>query len=693
MKDFKLYFILFVILAFATTFKLNAQNIKVATAQAFVDKIKSNTTLELSSQKIVLSNISKTSNSNIELTKVYGSTGSEIHIKNVNNLTITGEDFFTKNTASHPELVTEPTYGNVLVFYNCKNITLKYIRAGHGPEKGECLGGVFRFENCTNVNVENSILYGSGTYGITANNVDKLNCTKTTIKECTYGIVDFTKVENFTFTECFFKNNQGYDMITANNCSGSFINTRISQNKTDNGHLFMLTNSRIVLDAVTLEKNTFKSGLCNNWDNFSEIDFFGFASDNFGGKLFDKILSQRTKNRQDLIQKWNIVSFKPYSQTKQIIPKTPLIMEFTSSGKILFTGKGSESFPNYLWHPIDEEHLLISIKNDESVYNMISKIYKKNEVVSFDIVLNDLIEFTIKPVKGVIVVDKQTDKNITPKSSAAHIDDKIGKAVPDNNLANYIRTYSSYQYFTTEGKLTILKFSDKNINSLPENMDLLTDLEELDISSNNFTKIPAVIFKISSLQKLIISKNSISNMPPSISQLINLTSIKAAENKLSEIPKEVGNLKKIRILDFSKNKISSIPESIGELNAALYDLNVSENQITELPNTLGNCTKITQLNLAYNNLNIIPENIGNLKKMKIFKLNNNNLKTVPSGIGNMQKLKKLWIENNQIEYLPKSLIKLNDLKELGKAKSYKRTRDEKKNTEAFIKRASGVELR
>ncbi len=124
MKDFKLYFILFVILAFATTFKLNAQNIKVATAQAFVDKIKSNTTLELSSQKIVLSNISKTSNSNIELTKVYGSTGSEIHIKNVNNLTITGEDFFTKNTASHPELVTEPTYGNVLVFHNCKNIII-----------------------------------------------------------------------------------------------------------------------------------------------------------------------------------------------------------------------------------------------------------------------------------------------------------------------------------------------------------------------------------------------------------------------------------------------------------------------------------------------------------------------------------------------------------------------------------------
>ncbi|NJK84014.1 MAG: right-handed parallel beta-helix repeat-containing protein [Saprospiraceae bacterium] len=100
-----------------------------------------------------------------------------------------------------------------MVFQGCKNIRIEGVRAGHGPEKGGCAGGVFSFEDCQNVTVTNSTLYGSGTEGITASNTQNLRCENSIIEECTYHIATFSNSSNAVFSNCIFRNNEEFSLV------------------------------------------------------------------------------------------------------------------------------------------------------------------------------------------------------------------------------------------------------------------------------------------------------------------------------------------------------------------------------------------------------------------------------------------------------------------------------------------------
>jgi hypothetical protein len=76
--------------------------------------------------------------------------------------------------------------------------------AGHGPEKGGCTGGVLNFSDSKNISVKNSVLFGSGTEGITAEKVKNLNCNNTIIRGCTYSIMRLNNCTKIKFNNCEF---------------------------------------------------------------------------------------------------------------------------------------------------------------------------------------------------------------------------------------------------------------------------------------------------------------------------------------------------------------------------------------------------------------------------------------------------------------------------------------------------------
>lgn len=148
-------------------------------------------------------------------------------ISGVNNLKIIG-------IGNKPvEIMTKPVYGDVLVFKKCENITIENVNAGHGPEKGGCTGGVFNFLDCKNININKSIMYGSGMEGITAENVTNLKCNKSIITGCTYSIVTLKQCKKFEFNNCKFSENQEFDLVNISACSGILFNEcKFSDNQT-----------------------------------------------------------------------------------------------------------------------------------------------------------------------------------------------------------------------------------------------------------------------------------------------------------------------------------------------------------------------------------------------------------------------------------------------------------------------------
>ena len=181
---------------------------------------------------------------------------SDLKIVDVNNLKIVG----LGNTPV--KLLIREEYDNVLVFVNCSNITIENIDAGHWPEKGFCSGGVFYIEKSKNFTINNSIMFGSGMEGITANDVTNIKCNNSIIRGCSYSIMSLTKCVDFEFNDCEFTDNVELDLVNISDCINVIFNRCIfANNRTKTEYDFLVffnvdKSTSIKLNNCTIENNT-----------------------------------------------------------------------------------------------------------------------------------------------------------------------------------------------------------------------------------------------------------------------------------------------------------------------------------------------------------------------------------------------------------------------------------------------------
>lgn len=138
--------------------------------------------------------------------------GRQLELINIHDLTIRGtEDCY---------IVVEPRYANVLNFYKCKNIKIENLTVGHTDE-GYCEGGVLFFENCESVRVNNCDLYGCGTYGLETHGVNGLLMENTTIRDCSYGIMELHDTHQCEFSNCKFVRCREFALVNVDGgCEG-----------------------------------------------------------------------------------------------------------------------------------------------------------------------------------------------------------------------------------------------------------------------------------------------------------------------------------------------------------------------------------------------------------------------------------------------------------------------------------------
>lgn len=143
-------------------------------------------------------------------------------------------------------------------------------------------------------------------------------------------------------------------------------------------------------------------------------------------------------------------------------------------------------------------------------------------------------------------------------------------------------------------------------------------LEELYINDIQRCGVDKGIFNLVNLKILDLSNNCIEFIPDELNILKNLQAINFAHN----------NLGKSAYLKWNWLK--------GNLVKTLQTLDISHNELIRIPNEVFKVFSLTTLNLNDNRLNILPSGIGNLMKLKIFSISNNNLKILPGTISRLR---------------------------------------------------------
>ena len=175
------------------------------------------------------------------------------------------------------------------------------------------------------------------------------------------------------------------------------------------------------------------------------------------------------------------------------------------------------------------------------------------------------------------------------------------------------------QRFTKSRKLTRdhnqNSTGDKSLPIIPQlpvtiHEGLFSSLSSLDLSNTKLQSLPECVFSLNNLEHLKIERNEFLSLPSEICKLQSLKSINASENKIQGLPDNFGNLELLEIVNLSFNNLCHLPSSCSALNH-LKVLFISNNKFKYLPECIEEGMRNLQvLDTSYNPLKFIASPVS-----------------------------------------------------------------------------------
>ncbi|XP_034950700.1 leucine-rich repeat-containing protein 40-like [Chelonus insularis] len=254
------------------------------------------------------------------------------------------------------------------------------------------------------------------------------------------------------------------------------------------------------------------------------------------------------------------------------------------------------------------------------------------------------------------------------------------------------------------GQLKSLLLSHNKIETIPDEMIKLLNLERLDASFNKLTQISNSICVMPNLKYFIIEGNQVKNVRRDIIQcgtprilrhlrqqldgesidlnqsstvcsnsismpdrytMKNTKLLSLTNKNLDLIPENViedAILAEVTCVDLSRNKLSQLPDKLALIKFT-EDLKLFCNRLTSIPNWIGEAyNRLRYLDLSKNLLSSLPDTIGMLEHLREINISHNKFVTVPDCIYNILHLEILVVHDNQIEEInAEALSKLKRL--------------------------------
>ncbi|NXR55888.1 LRCH3 protein, partial [Hippolais icterina] len=164
--------------------------------------------------------------------------------------------------------------------------------------------------------------------------------------------------------------------------------------------------------------------------------------------------------------------------------------------------------------------------------------------------------------------------------------------------------------------LETLNLYQNCIRCIPEAILNLQSLTFLNISRNQLSKLPKHLCSLP-LKVLIASNNKLVSIPEEIEQLKQLTELDVSCNEIQTIPPQIGQLESLRDLNVRRNNLVRLPEELAEL--PLIRLDFSCNKVTTIPVCYRNLRHLQTIMLENNPLQSPPAQICIKGKIHIFK--------------------------------------------------------------------------
>lgn len=158
--------------------------------------------------------------------------------------------------------------------------------------------------------------------------------------------------------------------------------------------------------------------------------------------------------------------------------------------------------------------------------------------------------------------------------------------------------------------------------------------------------------EIKKIKSLNLMSRELTAVPEELELFTGLEEINLMGNNIDVITPSFGSTwTKLKKCDLGHNRIARIPENLGKNWPDLKHFSINNNQLTTLPHQWGsNWRQLDEINLSYNKITEFPSDLGSgWKDLQQFQICKNQLKTLPlDWQKRWSKLNYIDIANNQL---------------------------------------------
>jgi Leucine-rich repeat (LRR) protein len=199
---------------------------------------------------------------------------------------------------------------------------------------------------------------------------------------------------------------------------------------------------------------------------------------------------------------------------------------------------------------------------------------------------------------------------------------------------------------------------------------------ELDLSDRKLRAFPEQLFRFPNLRRLSLAGNDlIEALPERIDELASLVELDVSRMGLTGLPAAIGRLRALRVLDLSHNPLAAVPPQLGNL-PRLETLR-AHYLTCPLPDELGRLTSLVELDLygldvppgerhrpSYRGARRYPLASGGYGGDELYGRAATRPVPFPVVVTRLSRLRRLDLSKIRLDSLPDSLLRLTNLEEL-----------------------------